>query len=77
MTDMPGSKKFRLRGGGGGGGGGCGRGGGAGQNLTEKCLFNCLVLKLNYSWFNVLHLFTVGSTVNFQRKLYFKVPKGV
>ena len=65
MTDMRGSSNFRLRGGG---------GGGAGQNLTEKCFVNLLVLKLIYSGFNVLDLFTVGSTVNL---LYFLVQKGV
>ena len=70
MTDMRGSSNFRLRGGGGGGGGG----GGAGQNMTEKGFVNFLVLKLIYSWFNVLDLFTVGSTVNL---LYFLVQKGV
>ena len=70
MTDMRGSSNFRLRGGWGGGGG-------AGQNLTEKGFVNFLVLKLIYSGFNVLYLFTVGSTVNSKRKLYFLVPKGV
>ena len=66
MTDMRGSSNFRLRGRGGGGG--------AGQNLTVKCFVNFFVLKLIYSWFNVLDLFTVGSTVNL---LYFLVQKGV
>ena len=66
MTDMRGSSNFRLRGGGGGGG--------HGQNLTEKGFVNFLVLKLIYSWFIVLDLFTVGSTVNL---LYFLVQKGV
>ena len=47
---------------------------GAGQNLTEKCFVNFLVLKLIYSGFNVLDLFTVRSTVNL---LYFLVQKGV
>ena len=63
MTDMRGSSNFRLRG-----------GGGAGQNLTEKGFVNFLVLKLIYSWFIVLDLFTVGSTVNL---LYCLVQKGV
>ena len=65
MTKMRGSSNFRLRGGG---------GGGAGQNLTEKCFVNFLVLKLICSGFDVLDLFTVGSTVNL---LYFLVQKGV
>ena len=46
----------------------------AGRNLTEKGFVNFLVLKLIYSWFNVLDLFTVGSTVNL---LYYLVQKGV
>ena len=64
MSDMRGSSNFRLRGGEGGGG----------QNLTEKGFVNFLVLKLIYSGFNVLNLFTVGSTVTL---LYFLVQKGV
>ena len=56
------------------GGGGGGGGGGAGQYLTEKYFVNFLVLKLIYSGFNVLDLFTVGSTVNL---MYFLVQKGV
>ena len=63
MADMHGSSNFRLRG-----------GGGARQNLTEKGSVNFLVLKLIYSGFNVLNLFTVGSTVNL---LYFLVQKWV
>ena len=59
MTDMPGSSNFCLR----------GEGGGAGQNLTEKGFVNFLVLKLIYSGFNILNLFTVGSTVFAVRKL--------
>ena len=69
MADMHGSSNFRLRGGGGGGGGG-----GARHNLTEKGSVNFLVLKLIYSGFNFLNLFTVGSTVNL---LYFLVQKWV
>ena len=57
---MRGFSNFRLTGGGGGGGGG----GGAGQNQTEKGFVKFLVLKLIYSGFNVLNLFTVESTVN-------------
>ena len=44
---------------------------GAGQNLTEKVFVNFLVLKLIYSGFNVLNLFTVGSTVNFRLTVLF------
>ena len=65
MTDMRGSSNFRPRVGGGGGGEG------AGQNLTEKGFVNFLVLKLIYSGFNVLNMFTVGSTVNFKENCTF------
>ena len=68
MTYMRGSSSFRLRGGGGGGG--------AGQNLTEKGFVNFLVLKLIYSGFNVLNLFTVGSTVNFKENCTFWFQRG-
>ena len=67
MTDMRGSSNFRLRGGG---------GGGAGQNLTEEGFVNFLVLKLIYSGFNVLKLFTVGSTVNFKGNCTFLFQRG-
>ena len=49
---------------------------GAGQNLTEKGLVNFLVLKLIYSGFNVLNLFTVGSTVNFKENCTFWFLRG-
>ena len=58
---------FFSKGGGGGGGGW----GGAGQNLTEKGFVNFLVLKLIYSGFNVLNLFTEGSAVTFKENCTF------
>ena len=65
MTDMRGFINFRLRG-----------GRGTGQNLTEKGFVNFLVLKLIYSGFNVLNLFTVGSTVSFKENCTFWFQRG-
>ena len=51
---------------------GGGGGGGGGENLTEKGFVNFLVLKLIYSGFKVLNLFTedstASSTVHFESK---------
>ena len=47
-------------------------GGLAGENLTKKCFVNFLVLKLIYSGFNVLNLFTEGSTFTFKENCTFR-----
>ena len=65
MTDMLGSSDFRLR-----------VGGGAGQNLTEIGFVNFLVLKLIYSGFNVLNLFTKGSPATFKENCTFWFRRG-
>ena len=66
MTDMRGSSDCRLRG-----------GGGAEQNLTEKGFVNVLVPKLIYSGFNVLNLFTEGSTATFKENCTFWFQRGL
>ena len=68
MTDMRGSSDFCLREGGGGGG--------AGQNLAEKGFVNFFVLKLIFSGFNVLNLFTEDSTVTFKDNCTFWFQRG-
>ena len=68
MTDMRGSSNFRLR---------LGRGGGAGQNLTGKNTLSTIWSHTYLQWVHRPQHVNSGINCQYQRKLYFLVPKGV
>ena len=51
-------------------------GGGGRTEYDKKCFVNLLVLKLIYSGFNVLNLFTEGSSFTFKENCTFCIERG-